>query len=164
MVSVVEMGGGGTYGLANALRRPTRHGALLDDDGAGGGVLRDVADGVVHGCHVGGAAGAHAKGLGGRVDGEEDHVGAGDAGGGVAGELQVGGALALVLPVVRCGFIRDNGAVARYADDAVQTGFVDRQMRRLPFCDAAWVAVDDVDCDGWVVQREYCGGWAPWSR
>ena len=90
---------------------------------------RYLSHGLVHRRHVGGSPGALAEHLGRGVDGEENNVGAGDAGHRVACEEQVGTA-----PQTRYRRIGDGivalhyGTVSGHPDHIDQTRFVDGEV------------------------------------
>lgn len=90
---------------------------------------RYLSHGLVHRRHVGGSPGALAEHLGRGVDGEENNVGAGDAGYRIACEEQVGTAFQ-----DRHGRVGDGIVVFHYCtvsghpDHVDETRFVDREV------------------------------------
>lgn len=153
-----------TYNIRNDARRTTRHRAFLDNDSARLGILCNGPRRRLERAEIGARARAHAVRLGRRVDANKDDVGGRDAGDHVGREEEIG------LPRrevhARLGEPRQRPrrgvrAVARDAHNLGQALFVDRQVVRVPRCDAVVVEVDDVDCDGRVVVGDQRRGGTP---
>ena len=127
------------YRIGNELGRPTRNGALLDDDGALSSVLGNDSGNSLKGSHIGGYPGADTSLFGGGIDGNKDNIGLGNAVGDVGGEEEIAGAarhggLAIVdggALRVRGGFVGEGrlaAAIAGNADNVVQARLVDGRM------------------------------------
>lgn len=141
------------YHVPDPLRRPTRHRALLHDDGPGSGPPGHLVGGGVERGHVGGPPGTPAQHLGGRVDGEEDEIRFGDAGVGIPGEDQIGRPGGLGLRgrlVARPG--HGSGAIPGHPDHIIESGLMDGQVWGVPLPDATRVLVHHLDADGGIVQ------------
>jgi len=150
---------GKTYDILDHPRRAAWYGALLNNDGACPGVLRDGPCGAFDCADIRHGPSAQPLHLGGCVDADEDDVCFGDGLDDVGGEDKVWLACLELDGAGKTGE-RDGGiegAISGDADHFEQAVLVDGKVRRVPRSYALLVQVDDVDQDLGVVVRDYRG-------
>ena len=125
----------GACHFSDALCRPTRDRAFLDNDRARPSISGEVLDGTVQCGHVGRLPGANPKPFRGRVDTEKDDVGLGYAAARISREKEVRPVFGPVLLVISHAPSRDRvscrsfsceRAISRDSNDVLQAGLIDR--------------------------------------
>lgn len=135
---------------------PTRNRALLHNNRPWLRRLGNHLGGALQRDHVRRCSRALARDLGRGVDGQEHHIGLGNASSDLGGEEKIRnprGELD-VLPWDPDG-VR---AVTRDSHDFAEAGLVDREVLRVPSVDTGLVFVYDGDADVWVRECDDCCG------